>query len=101
MNKSIAALVLVASLGLVACDASTENVTTRFDLPSDLQECELIRLSPDGGSSDRVYILKCPEGYTGTTTVGPKGYVGTTAIVSSGSHPAQGHKANTLIITEE
>lgn len=50
------------------CTGETTDVSRDFQLPHDLKDCRLIRLTPDGMSSDRVYILKCPEGYLGTST---------------------------------
>lgn len=59
--KKILVPIIVAST-LVACDPRTENTTRDFILPHDLKNCEVITLSRGGSSSDKIHLLRCPDG---------------------------------------
>ena len=62
------AILLLASLMLaVGCSPSTSDVSAEFQMPYELRDCRLIKLRPGGLSGDTVYVLKCPEGYMGTS----------------------------------
>lgn len=67
-------IMLVLSAALLGCtDASTTDVSRQFNMPYELKDCRLIRLTPDGMSSDRVYVLNCPDGLVGTSSSIPSG----------------------------
>jgi hypothetical protein len=65
-------LTLFISLILMACQyASTTDATHTFIMPEELEECKLIQLKSEKTLSPNqyaVHILKCPDGYRGTST---------------------------------
>lgn len=65
MNKSL--LVGMLALSLTACSPTIDRDDTGFILPPDLQHCRVVTLSKGSMSSQRIFLIKCPEGYMGTS----------------------------------
>jgi hypothetical protein len=73
MNALKILVMSVLAVTISACQPVTSNGTNSFNLPSDLKHCEVVTMYSGGISSDRIYLIKCPEG-----TV-PDGYIGTSS----------------------
>lgn len=56
---------LVLLLLLVGCSPSNEDVSRDFILPMDLKECSIVKMSD--GSGSKIFLIKCPDGYIGTS----------------------------------
>lgn len=70
-------IVTIFLLGLITFalyeDKGTEVSSGKFDLPDDLKHCELVHMSSEGLSPHHIYLVKCPEGYLGTSYTYPVG----------------------------
>lgn len=64
MNKSLVAGML--ALSLTACSPTIDLDDTGFILPPDLRHCRVVTLSKSIMSSQKIFLIKCPEGYMGT-----------------------------------
>ena len=66
MKKSL--LVSMLAISLTACSPSVDLNDGDFKLPDDLSHCRVVTL--DGGNAldtKRMYLIRCPEGYIGTS----------------------------------
>jgi len=60
-------LVLVVLTGCTP--ATTSEETGVFNLPYELRDCKVLKLTKDGMSKDRLYIIQCPQGFLGTSSM--------------------------------
>lgn len=68
--KKIAMVCLVALsvLALSGCNKSTEDASSRFDLPEGMKDCEIYRMKSNSGTV--IYAIRCPLSTTTTMTTG-------------------------------
>lgn len=62
MKKALVLLLLLAG-----CSPSNEDVSRDFILPADLKSCSIVKLTD--GYDSKIFLIKCPEGYIGTSSV--------------------------------
>lgn len=75
MKKS---LVLSVLLLLSACTPAIKDTLYDFRLPSELSHCKVITMERGGITSERIHLIKCPEGWIGTSNWKSNGKTSTT-----------------------
>ncbi len=71
-------LALIAALLLAGCDAYTDDVSDRYQLPKGLQDCEVYRMTASRGKD--LYVIRCPNSTTTTSYQDNKQEVNTVTI---------------------
>lgn len=71
-------LILIAALLLAGCDAYTDDVSGRYELPKGLKDCEVYRMTASRGKD--LYVVRCPNSTTGVSYTENKNTVSTTTI---------------------
>lgn len=68
MKKTLALALGVITLGvLTGCEPTQSDTTSDFSMPYDLRDCRVVTLTRGGMSSDKIFLIKCPDGYLGTS----------------------------------
>lgn len=68
MKKTLVfALGFITLSVLIGCEPTQSDTTSDFSMPYDLRDCSVVTLTRGGMSSDKIFLIKCPEGYLGTT----------------------------------
>lgn len=52
-------------LVLVSCDTSPKNLTGEYELPPELKDCKVLRIS--GNWEQQLFVVRCPNSLTATT----------------------------------
>ncbi|SOK58886.1 Phage protein [Yersinia phage fHe-Yen9-03] len=58
--------VLLISFILSGCDGKSENRTEKYDLPTELKDCQIYKLTSNS-TSKTLYVVRCPNSSTQTT----------------------------------
>lgn len=60
-------LAIAAVLLITACSPSIQHNDRDFILPADLSHCRVVTLKKGGLESDKIYLIRCPKGYIGSS----------------------------------
>ena len=61
MKKSL----IILALLLCGCSKSTDEIDSKYVLPSGLEDCKIYKLHP-GGLAQALYVVRCPDSNTST-----------------------------------
>ena len=61
MKKSL----IILALLLCGCSKKTEQIDSKYMLPSGLEDCKIYRLDPEGLTRS-LYVVRCPNSGTST-----------------------------------
>lgn len=62
-------LIIIAALLITGCTPETTEISDTYSLPKGLQDCQIYQMS---GSIARLYVVRCPNSTTSTTTTSGK-----------------------------